>query len=83
MRKEIKKFADSEMDVRKKRDEGFKRDKDKAIVVNNKLMKALMTERENVFIQLKESNTAFAFEEIELKNIFANKKENIEAIEKY
>lgn len=82
MRKETKKFLDSEMDVRKKRDEAFKKDKDKTIVVNNKLMKALMTERDNVFIQLKESNTAFAFEEVELKNILESKKDLIDALEK-
>lgn len=56
----------SEMDVRKKRDETFKKDRDKTILVNSKLLRALMGERENIFVQLKESNTAFTFEEVNL-----------------
>jgi len=62
----MNKFIQSEMDVRKKRDETFKKDKDKTVLTNNKLLKALMSERENIFVQLKESNTAFSFEEIDL-----------------
>lgn len=79
----MNKFIQSEMDVRKKRDEIFKKDKDKTVVTNNKLLKALMGERENIFVQLKESNTAFTFEEIELTKQLESKPDLVAGLAAY